>query len=468
MVDTLKTILGDLHMKNRPDFLESGDIARLFPVLAETSKEKRVASIFLAVMTQIPALAEEVLATTGIRVGKRTKINAYTEVVLKAKTDSGCRPDGLIVVDTGRTQWSALIEAKVGKNDLTNEQVQKYVELARANGIDSVITISNQFVARADHSPVTLPKNILRKTNLFHWSWTWLATTCEILGYQGSVEASEQVYLLDQLNDFLAHPATGVERFTQMAAPWRDVAQAITNDEVLKKADPEVEAVVASWLAEERDLCLHMSSHVGRRVMAVIERKLVDDPLARLKDRIGKFADSHTLTSTIRVPDCASDMELCADAARRTISVSMTIRAPLDRKSTRARVNWLLRMLPEDDERLLIRAHWQGRSAPMTKDIASLRAEPDIMQHDNPEVVPSNFEVLIVESLGKRFTGRKTFIEDLERIVPTFYDMVGVNLKAWQAPPPKPVKSRHAADPGELEVSDLEEAGALPAVEEGS
>lgn len=54
-------------MTDRPDFLVSGDEARLFPVLAETSREKRVASIFLAVMTQIPALAEEVLGTIGLR-----------------------------------------------------------------------------------------------------------------------------------------------------------------------------------------------------------------------------------------------------------------------------------------------------------------------------------------------------------------------------------------------------------------
>ncbi|CAM4034859.1 hypothetical protein [Palleronia rufa] len=70
-------------MTDRPDFIVSGDEARLFPILAETSKEKRVASIFLAVMTQIPALAEELLSTVGIRVGKRTRVRAFTEVVLK-------------------------------------------------------------------------------------------------------------------------------------------------------------------------------------------------------------------------------------------------------------------------------------------------------------------------------------------------------------------------------------------------
>jgi hypothetical protein len=140
----------------------------------------------------------------------------------------------------------------------------------------------------------------------------------------------------------------------------------------------------------------------------------------------------------------------------------MSLKAPLDKKSTKARVNWLLRMLPDDDDRLLLRAHWPGRGAPTTKDIKSLREDPMVIQNDNPDAAPHSFEVLLVENLGKRFSGRRTFIEDVERIVPSFYDLVGVNLKAWQAAPPKPVKSRNEPDPGELTHADLEPAGALP------
>ncbi|SLN39419.1 hypothetical protein [Roseisalinus antarcticus] len=449
-------------MTDRPDFIVSGDEARLFPILAETSKEKRVASIFLAVMTQIPALAEETLSTVRMRVGKRTRFRAFTEVVLKEKVEDGCRPDGLLLVDTGRTQWSALIEAKIGRNELTAEQVSKYAELAKANGIDAVITISNEFVSRADHSPVSISKTLLRKVDLFHWSWSWLATVCEILEYQEAVTDSEQGYLLRQLNHFLAHPATGVERFTQMTASWKDVTQSVLNDEALKKSAPEVEAVAASCVAEERDLCLHMSSHVGQAVAARIERKLSEDPAARLKSLIDHLVARHTLSSVFRVPHCASDIDVCVDLARRTIAVSMSLKAPTDKKSTKARINWLLRMLPEDDERLLVRAHWPGRGAPTTKDVRTLRDDPSVIQNDNADATPHSFEVLLVENLGKRFSGRRTFIEDIERVVPSFYDLVGVNLKAWQMPPPKPVKARNDPDPGELMRDDLEEAGALP------
>lgn len=297
-----------------------------------------------------------------------------------------------------------MVEAKIVKNDLTNEQVQRYVELAIANGINAVITISNQFVAKADHSPVNIPKTLLRKVDLYHWSWPWLATACEILTYQETVQDAEQSHLLGQLNHFFAHPATGVERFTQMAPTWKDVAQAVSNDEVLKKTAPEVEEAVASWIAEERDLCLHMSSHVGREVSARLERKFAEDPIARLKDQIEKLVNNQALYTGIRVPDCASDIEVCADIARRTVSAAMIIKAPADRKSIKARINWHLRMLPDDDERTRVRAHWPVRAAPTTKELRVLRTDPTAIQTENPDAAPHTFEIFIVESPGKRFS----------------------------------------------------------------
>jgi len=147
-----------------------------------------------------------------------------------------------------------------------------YVEMAKANGIDAVITISNEFVARADHSPVSVPKVLLRKVGLFHWSWTWIRTQCAILAHQGAVDDNEQGFLLREIQRFLNHPGTGVERFSQMGADWKELNQSVTNNSTLKKTTPEVEEGVGCWLEEERDLSLQMSRHVGQPVEAVIER----------------------------------------------------------------------------------------------------------------------------------------------------------------------------------------------------
>jgi len=116
-------------MTDLPEFLKQGERARLFPILADTSREKRIASIYLSLLPQVPALAEAILATTGLRVGKRTRIEAFTEVVLKEANDANHRPDGLLIVSTGKTTWSALVEAKIGKAKLDETQVQKYVEM---------------------------------------------------------------------------------------------------------------------------------------------------------------------------------------------------------------------------------------------------------------------------------------------------------------------------------------------------
>ncbi|WP_169730790.1 hypothetical protein [Leisingera aquimarina] len=434
--------------------MEFGSPARLFPVLAETNRERRVTSIFLAVLTQVPPLATEILASLGQRVGTRTRISTFTEVVLKEKTDQDCRPDGLIVLESGSRRWTALVETKIAKNDLSDDQVVRYVELARANGVDAVITISNQFVSRADHSPVSVPKKLLRKTELFHWSWSWLATQCELLSLQGSVEDAEQSFLMDELMEFLGHPSTGVERFTQMGSEWKGLVQAVSNETVLKRTSPEVEEAVACWYAEERDLSLHLSTFIGTAVKARIERKYSDDPELRARIAAQTLVDTQILSSTFQVPNLALDINVVANLGLRTFSASMTLKAPTDRKSTKARVNWLLRMLPKDDERLLVSGLWPGRVAPTTKCVGELRADPTVLQADNPDLVPHGFEVKLVERTGARFSGRKTFIEDLEAVVPEFYELAAAHLRAWQPGPPQPVKK------ASMEDVEVEEEGA--------
>jgi hypothetical protein len=428
-------------MRELPDMLKQGERARLFPVLADTSREGRIASIFLSLLPKIPALAETVFGSIGVRIGKRSDIECYTEIVLNDASDIKNRPDGFIVVQNGKARWTALVEAKIGKSEIEYDQVTRYIEAAKANDIDAVITISNQFVADAALSPLTLPKNTLKKASLFHWSWTWIKTQCDILSHQGGVEDQEQAFLLKEFQRLLDHPTTGIERFTQMGPKWKDVAQAVSNQEVLKKTSPEVEQTVSDWYQELRDMSLLLSSHIGETVSVKIERALLSDSIARLKDGCRVLADEHKLVGTFVVPAAASEIGVCADLARRSIVFSMKLKAPQDRKSTKARVNWLLRMLKEDDPRLAIRAHWPGKKPPTQKDVNLLRADPDAINDITSDAAPHSFEVLLIEVDAKRFVGRKTFIETLEACSNDFYDLVGQHLRAWQAPPPKPVRT---------------------------
>ena len=57
----------------------------------------------------------------------------------------------------------------------------------------------------------------------------------------------------------------------------------------------------------------------------------------------------------------------------------------------------------------------------------------------------------MITDLAGRFSGRRTFIEDLEKVIPEFYDKVGQHLRRWTPGPPsidkeEPVQSTDAVD----------------------
>jgi hypothetical protein len=107
-----------------PDYLISGEQARLIPVAADSSKEVRAASILLATLMSVPPFARSMLASLGQRVGARANIDCYTEVVFKDGADAAkARPDGLLVLDGGRGRlWCGVVLSRrksVARNWIT-------------------------------------------------------------------------------------------------------------------------------------------------------------------------------------------------------------------------------------------------------------------------------------------------------------------------------------------------------------
>ncbi|MEN9011813.1 MAG: hypothetical protein ABF241_07095, partial [Yoonia sp.] len=78
-------------------------------------------------MARIDEFGASLLTSLGHRVGKRSKIECYTEVVFKnEKNPKEDRPDGLIICRNGNKEWRALIEAKVGTATLEEDQIERY------------------------------------------------------------------------------------------------------------------------------------------------------------------------------------------------------------------------------------------------------------------------------------------------------------------------------------------------------
>lgn len=443
-------------MPDLPSMLLQGERARLFPVLADTSKEGRTLSIFLACVENITELGRGLLSDLNVRVGARTKIEAYTEVVFqKGGGDKALRPDGLIVVQTGGRQWTALIEAKVGKNDLSSDQIESYLEIAKQNGIDALITISNQFAPLPTQHPVSIGAVARKKADIYHWSWMYILTEATLLLDNCDVADADQRVMLNEMVRFLSHDSAGVKSFDQMPAAWGAVVSTVQASGTLNASGMEVKEVVGAWHQEARDLSLILSRQLGRNVGIKTQRIHQNDPVARAKADAQTLCAAKSLQVTMDVPDAASLIDVIADLQTRSICVAMKLRAPVDKKTTKARLNWLLKQVQKaKDSNIYIRLIWPGRG-PLTQfSLKALRDDPGVAD-EKPNVAVTSFEVVMVKECGTRFGQRKNFIVDLEQTVPEFYEQVGQHLRAWQAPAPRLREER--AEPSDVDTKAIQE-----------
>lgn len=450
-------------MTNFPEVLTSGEAARLIPVAADSSKEIRAASVLLASMTVVDNLSRALLGGVGIRIGARTNVQCFTEVVLKELPgEIRLRPDGLIRVITGKREWTALVEAKIGRAELSEDQIIDYVQLAKLNGIEAVITLSNQFAALPTHHPVQMRKATRKGVDLFHWSWMHVLTQATLLLAESDFSTPEQRYVLEEMVRYFKHESVGVFGFDRMNPEWKELVGKVQSGASLYRSSPEITNSVAAWHQESRDLCLIMSRKLGRDVSLKLSNAHKKDPARRLKDDSEELVQTATLHCVLDVPDTATPITIFADLRRRTVSCGMRLEAPKDRKRSSARINWMLRQLSSSmPENLFLTAFMPGRAKDMQASLSEVRENPLILDSGSRSLTPQSFEVLMIKDLAGKFSGRVTFIEHVEHIVPEFYEQVAQYLRAWVPPPPKIKEER----PRSEQQSFVQEDGPKTSVE---
>ncbi|MDB2414171.1 hypothetical protein N9W34_00190 [Rickettsiales bacterium] len=457
-----------LFQTQRPDFLISGERARLIPVIADTSKEGRITSCTLAAFMSVNEFAKGLLDSIGIRLGKTSKVECFTEIVFqnKDKTASKIRPDGLIVVTTGKKQWTALVEAKIGKAELTAEQVESYLDLAKEHKIDAVITLSNQFSATPTHHPITVSKNKLRSVGLYHWSWTFLITEAVMWVKYHGVTDPDQAYILEELVRYLQHDGSGVLSFDSMNGTWKDVCAAVQNRISLKKTSPEVLDSVASWHQLSRNLSLHLGLAVGANVGIFLKKAHKDDSKKRLDDDAALLVSEQLLITEFDVPAAAGRIKFAADVEKRCVVVSMRLRAPEERATTKGRINWLTSQLKKaTNPDLSVRAIWPSRAADTMALLSEINEKgADALLCENNSLKPVSFEVVLTRDIGAKFKGSRTFIQESGPLLMEFYEQAGQHLKEWVASAPK-IKTKKIDNTLEDEIDEtIEKETVIPSV----
>ena len=206
------------------DILTSAKSARLIPTIADSRKEERIVSILLATLPRVRPFATQVLERCGQRVGKSSAIATYTEVDFPSADGTGKdRPDGLLCLTTRKSRWTAILEAKIDKAEIEEQQVHRYADLAKRYNIDAIITLSNQLVPLPTHVPYSLPKRISNQMAFFHFSWVSIATHAHlILRNRNSIDP-DQAFILREMTRYFDHDSSGVKYFDRMNAEWRDL-----------------------------------------------------------------------------------------------------------------------------------------------------------------------------------------------------------------------------------------------------
>lgn len=442
-------------MSDLPPNVRQGEQARLIPVAADTRREQRVTSTVLAVLSAVDEFGYRMLKSVGAPIGKSSKIACFTEIVFDSESkNSNHRPDGLIVIQRGKRNWTALVEAKIGRSVLDKEQIESYLDIARKVGADAVITISNQFATRPTHHPITVNKSKLRSVGLYHWSWSALLTEALLCEAESAVTDRDQAFILHEMIRYLNHDNSGVVSFERMPATWKDICAVVQQDAQLTRNSPGVSDVIISWHELTRFLALNLSVGIGHAVSVHLPRTHVLNPEKSVQDDTASLISDAKLTAEFDVPDAAARIQYSADLARRTLTTSMTLDAPKDRARPLSLCTWILKQVEAcTDDNLIIVAKWLGRTADTMATLGQMREDRAAVLGNVTGQMPTAFEVRQVLDLGGRFKGVRTFVEGAKQALPSFYEHAGQNLQAWVAKPPKMKAAKQTDEEADDEIS---------------
>jgi hypothetical protein len=218
--------------------------ARLIPtsgISGAEEQERRATSALLAVMSAVKEFSKALLQQLGAPSGN---VETYIEVPFLLG-DKKCFPDGLIRVVRGSRSWTALVEVKTGRNELQTEQLENYLDIAREQGFDALITISNEIPSVAGQHPTKVDKRKVRKISLHHWSWTYILSIAVMQKEHRGVSDPEQAWILGELIRYLEHPRSGAMDLDDMGASWVPVREAVTAG-TLRATDKTAPDVAAS------------------------------------------------------------------------------------------------------------------------------------------------------------------------------------------------------------------------------
>lgn len=422
---------------------ESWHEARLIPtsgINGAEEQERRATSALLAVLSAVKEFGRSFTRPMGAPAGA---MECFIEVPFLLG-EQRVYPDGLIRVTRGTKSWTALVEVKTGPNRLATEQLENYLDVARNEGFDAVITISNEIPAIAGQHPTKVDRRKTKKVALHHVSWSQILADAVLQKEFRGVADPDQAWVLGELIRYLEHQKSGALEFEDMGESWVAVRDSVAAG-TLRPSDKGLAEVVARFDALLRFASLRLGRQLGTEVVPVLSRKELADPVLRAQFLAEGLCRDGLLAGAIRIPDTAGHLVVTADLRASKVTCSVDIEAPREGRPT-TRVNWLVRQLKNAPNNTRIEAFVQhGRGSSSAELLAAVRDNPALLVVDGREL--RSFRVAVSSGLGtKRGRGRGAFIDSVLGAVDGFYAEVLGSLRVWSAAPPK-LRPGHPAPP---------------------
>ncbi|WP_456696844.1 hypothetical protein [Aeromicrobium sp. P5_D10] len=409
--------------------------ARLIPtsgISGAPEQERRATSALLAVLSIVPDFSKALLAGVGASAGK---VGTYIEVPFELG-EQRVYPDGLIRVKRGAREWTALVEVKTGKNVLEAPQLENYLDIARTNAFDALITISNEIPPIPGQHPTVVDKRKLRKVAIHHWSWSYVLATAIVQKEHRGVSDPEQAWILGELIRYLEHERSGALDLDDMGPNWVAVREAVAAG-TLRANDKTAPEIVSRFDALLRYASLRLGQHLGTDVTPLLTRQEVANPASRVQSLVSSLVQTGEMSGAIRIPNAVAPVNVVADLRGNRVTCYVDVGAPQEGRQT-TRVNWVLRQLKEARPDIRVESFAaRARGAGSAELLADVREDPRLLAPDPKRDIRSFRIALSVPAGSKRGRGRGAFIDSVLDTLDSFYGEVVQHIKPWSAAPPK-------------------------------
>lgn len=333
-------------------------LVRLFPTVRIASTAEAEMRATAALLAAVRAVSEFGRAIAKLAGGPAGRITCYTEVpyVDRSQVPPGVlRPDGLLVVSRGARRWRCFVEVKVGSNAIERGQIEKYLQLAKQEEVDALITISND----ATIDGLGLTKTQLRGVELLHLSWDRLLSEARVLRGQGGVDDSDQQWLLDEWIQYVSDPASRIIDPPSLGPYFGELLTAARENH-LAGAVLAVKDVCAHWDGFLKKASHRLRAHLGVEVNPCMTNAEKQSHEARIANLQRLAQTENRLAGSLKVKNAASDISIDVLLPQRAVRFGIDVKAPTTGRQL-TRLKWMMKQLTKAPQSARIQVHWDKK-----------------------------------------------------------------------------------------------------------